>query len=611
MGALPFGYPSSGPFYVSPSGSDTVGDGSSGNPWATPGKAASFIRTNNLNQVLRSDMIVNIATGDYGPGAFSAMTQLDSGSNGFRVVYQASGAPGSARFWGGVLVTGWTQVSGSIYKAPIPGGANPYTLYENGVRARTCRLPKYVPDVNFPMANAPYFSSVSNGSSWDQLQYNPVDFDPTAYPLADMQTVVWCGGQRCWMTDTHTTVAVDTTNHLVTFGERGKMYSYNTGPSRYYVQGVQALLSQAGEFYIDRSGGFIYYWAVNGPAPSQQIVCPTTTTILSVQGANGLTRDQNGVQFKASGLQFKGLKFQYTDFLQTYRMGYPTNLGGGLQGPPGFPDPIFAYWLTMPNARTGAVNVQNFDDITFDSCWTTNSGTNGMYFSGFGSRLAVLNSLVEHSGMTAIQQQGGQPQLGDHIGGSVFTDNWLRFMGELAGHSTGLHLLNTGNNTATNCSFTDGVRHGVWISGGSETYDTYLQVYTRNNLIDHCDFRRLCQDSGDTAALYMEAFVAAVTPYNTNTFNQIIIDSIAACASMLDYQPQGVFTDDVTDGQVFQNVQVTNCQGGQFRSAGDTDANTHTLTNTSFKADGTANGSFNAGLMDTANIGTTSAFPYP
>ena len=54
-------------------------------------------------------------------------------------------------------------------------------------------------------------------------------------------------------------------------------------------------------------------------------------------------------------------------------------------------------------------------------------------------------------------------------------------------------------------------------------------------------------------------------------------------------------------------MQVLDQQGLQLRYNASDGA---TLTNTSFLQNGQANGAFNAGLMDTANIGVTAAFPY-
>ena len=179
-------------------------------------------------------------------------------------------------------------------------------------------------------------------------------------------------------------------------------------------------------------------------------------------------------------------------------------------------------------------------------------------------------------------------------------------MGELAGHSTGLQIGNSGNNTIQRCQFSDGPRHGVWIYG---SYNQPLTtVYTRGNLVDHCRFDRLCQDSGDTAGVYVESLSSlAGGPYNTNTWNQIIVDGCNADPSMTDIAPNGVFTDDQTYGQSFTNVQCTNIQGDQHRAH---NSGEHTLTNCSFLANGLPNGSFNPALMDTANIGVTAGFPF-
>ena len=61
-------------------------------------------------------------------------TSADSGTNGYRVVYAAYQNE-TPVLDGGVQVTGWTQHSGNIWKAPLDRANKLRALYVNGKRA--------------------------------------------------------------------------------------------------------------------------------------------------------------------------------------------------------------------------------------------------------------------------------------------------------------------------------------------------------------------------------------------------------------------------------------------------------------------------------------------
>jgi hypothetical protein len=604
--------PNTGPFYVSPSGNDSTGDGSAGNPWATIGKARDFIRTGNLNLVQTADIVVNVASGTYAVSSPIAFAPADSGGNGHNVIYRCS-TPGGAIFNGGQTITGWVNYSGSVYRAPVTG--NFWTLYENGIRSTSARYPKLVVNNSFPMAQGPYFNAAAHSDSLTVMQYTPTDMDPSPWSLPDLQVVLWPGGLRSWLTDTAPVSARDTTAHTLTLTNQAKFYPYLSGTgSRYLVQGVLDLLTQAGEWYFDRNdvhgspgGGqhYLYYWARDGAIGSQTIVAPLVTEIFQFIGDSPAS--------PISNITIDGLMGQYTDFVQWYRSGYAYDDDTmTIEGPvpnPHIIDPAYDYFTSLTQARLGMFHVRNAVNLTLTNFHLKNAGMCGVYTEHYVENCTFSNFWIEKTGLHGMRFDGNYPGEGDVNRGHTLTDFKINNFGELGAGASGLEFAQSGHNTVSYFEIHDGRRKGIWIYADTGLSPNTQYIYAGGNYVHHGKVNHVCQDSGDTGAVTTTALSSLVVPYVTNTFEQMIIDSISATPTMPDAVPNGMFTDNETDGQVFTNIQVTNTQGNQFRANG-TDATTHTYNNTSFKSDGTPNGSFNPALMDTANIGVTSNFPF-
>ena len=126
-------------YYISPSGSDTTGDGSIDNPWMTIQKAQNVVRT--INGDMTGDIYVYLRGGDYFIDSTINFGPADSGTNGHKIYY--SGYPGDAmpRIIGGKALTGWTLDSGNIYKTYVGTSWTFNRLYENDVPGVMARYP--------------------------------------------------------------------------------------------------------------------------------------------------------------------------------------------------------------------------------------------------------------------------------------------------------------------------------------------------------------------------------------------------------------------------------------------------------------------------------------
>ena len=118
-------------FFVSPQGSD-ANPGTIERPFRTIERAQSAVREINSN--MQGNIVVYLRDGVYQLERTLEFSEADSGTNGYRVIYQAY--PGENPIVsGGVQVTGWEHHEGNIYKAKLERDIKLRALYVNGQRA--------------------------------------------------------------------------------------------------------------------------------------------------------------------------------------------------------------------------------------------------------------------------------------------------------------------------------------------------------------------------------------------------------------------------------------------------------------------------------------------
>jgi hypothetical protein len=607
---LPYRYPPAGPFWVSPSGNDSTGDGSQGNPWATIQKARDYIRTNNLNSTQIADLQVNVRAGTYSLATSGPITfgKLDGGFNGHRVIYKSYDGPGQAIISGGVAVTSWTLSSGSTYVATVPKAF--WTMYENGNRSTSARLPKRALTPGFPSSFAPYFTCLTNATEpLNQMGYDSGDFNPAAYAVADLQVVVWpyfAGTtQLNWLTDTQQVQSINAGTTTLTFTNQSK---FNPTRSRYFIQGVKDNLSDPGEWYLDRSGLNLSYIARDGAIGSQNIVVPQQSELVQFFGVSMQQGD------RCENITWDGFAVQYTDFVPFYRNGYaydfPTTT---IQSPvpqPHIIDPTYDYFCSLPQFRTGAIHLKYAKGITINAPHVNNVGMHGIYAEAYVQSCVVSNPLIEKTGLSGIRFDGNYPGEGDYVNNNEVYNFKVLNSGELSGGASGIDVANSGSNLIHYGYMENGPRKAIWMFANFPL--TNSLVYTRNNVVDHVYCKNWVQDSGDTGVIAMTALNTLSAGLNTNTVTQCIVDGVAAHPSAsASLQPNGLFTDDYSSGQVFTNVQCINFHPGVSTQYRDNSGGAGpVLTNCSFLPNGLPDVSFDPALMDTANIGVTAGFPY-
>ncbi|GAA1708335.1 hypothetical protein GCM10009809_00730 [Isoptericola hypogeus] len=583
-------------FYVSPDGDDDRGKGTEKRPWATLDKARDHIQDLGLNhpQKMRCDITVNLAEGDYPVTETIEFTEKDSGSRGNEVVYRSPDGPGKANLVGAEEITGWEPYQDGIYKAKVDPDEPFYTIFEDGERSELARHPNRTSEDT----HAPYLFSVLGEPekeavrSW--LYWKDGDWDPawddteTSNPLKDAQITVWSGGSWSWFTDTIPIGGADYRKNFATFDYWSRYALVNSrSGSRYYIQNAMPFLDKAGEYYIDRDAGDLYY-IPKGDIDDVTIMKPTVDRVIDVKGESA--------EDKAHDITFDGIGVQYSDFVDWYRSGW---ISAGDSGDP-HTYPEYDRQIEMPRNRFGAITLENTSNITLTGMHVQDTGYHGVYALFANDHLTVENTLMENLGADGIKVEGGWPGEGDLSHSHTLRNLYIHHVGELVpGDAAGIELMSTGDNTIEHVHVKHSARYGISLESRPEVVDG--DQYTDNNTFRYIRIDQAGLDSGDMGAFYTYG-VANQDPHPIqNTVDQMVIGDVIPdpAGAMPDSGTRGVHMDAGGCGFAFSNIEVGETTDQSYQSYQCND-----VTNGNWE-DG-----FDASQMQYDLIGTTDEFPY-
>ena len=572
--------------YVSPTGNDKA-DASKAQPVRTVQRARDLISKNDWNgRGQRCDIHVNLAAGDYPVSSAIEFDEGDSGANGHQVVYRSADGPGKAKLLGGSPITGWQKQEGEIYKASFDKSKPFYTLFEKGERATVARHPNRAT----PTTWAPYLTSTlyepekEGVRSW--LYYNPGEWDPT-WDLSQASVTIWSGGSWSWFTDTIPLESVNFPKNQATFEFWSRYALINSrGGSRYFLQNAPQFLDQPGEYYVDYKNGEVYYWPKHGAPDDSSVYRPTTTTVLEVAGS---TADK-----RAHDIVFDGLGLQYSDYFRWYRNGWISDGDSGVE----HKYAEYDRQIEMPRHRAGAVHVTNTSHVTLQNMHISDTGWTAVYALFANDHLTVKGSLLENLGADGIKVEGGYPGEGDITGHHLFTNNYIRYFGELVpGDASGIELMNTGHNEVSHSYIDHSARYAVSLEVRPEVQAQ--DNYAKENTFKYLNLQRAGLDSGDMGAFYTYG-VDNFEPHTVDNYvSQVVIGDVIPDASMPDSGTRGVHMDAGGCGFRFSDIEVGTVTDDKYQSY-----QCNEVTNANWAT------GFDASRMEYDKIGVTDDFPY-
>ena len=586
-------------FFVSPQGDDT-NDGSFEKPFATLQAAREAVRK--INDDMTGDIYVFLDGGDYYLNEPLVLTEEDSGTNGYNIIYRNLDEAGSANLIGGKQVTSqWSLVDatadpasnpdgdlpddmqGKVYKTHVGTDHDFHTLYVNDQRATLARTQNRNNDSGFSSALTPYMRSAGGGTG--DLYYNAGDLDEdslngliNAQKRGDLNASIymWDGGYWDWMTDTIPVSAIDTSSRKMTFKTveghpeiyRPKYATRNN--ARYFVQGNLGFLDEPGEYYYNASTGDLYYYP-DGEIDQQDIVIPTMQEIIRVEGSS---RDQ-----RAENIEFSGLEIKDADHTEWYAYGWNWgDAGDGLGFYPkeaeGSTQPSYCEQTERIEFQYGNVSLVNTRNISINNSRIKNSGMFGIELYLANENAKIENCMIENTAHGGINFDGGYPGVaGDENGDGYSRDNLvsncvIHDIGELVGQASGFTIQQSGYNTVSHVEIYNSPRRGILLTAGNSrnpgtafpngdgNYQPMRDLYTHHNNIEYVYLHDCQQDDGALFACYLYRG----TSYKPNTIHQMLIDSVAANPSMTDIAPNGINLDMGASGVELHDVKVVNPQ---------------------------------------------------
>lgn len=363
--------------YASPTGSGNTC--SLAVPCSLSGAQAK-VRT--LTSNMSGNIIVNLRGGTYTLSNSFILrekpTAHDSGTNGYNVIYQAYSGE-KPLISGGKQITGWSLYNSSknIYRASVGTSLDTLQLYVNGVRANLTR--STTNPAGFTKTSTGWRTTNTSMQNWrNPSDIQIVAFGAWKYLLCNISSI----------SGTTITMKTPCWNNAATSPNPGPPYNGQgivQMNSVSWIQNAYELLQHAGDWYLDRSGGYVYYIPRSGDTmATAQVFAPTVEKLIDGSGTS-LTQPLHNIVFS-------GITFSYATWLQpSGNQGYADNQSGIL-------------WVNSPavSAKTlGNISFQYSHNITLAHDTFTHLGGEAIDF-GHGAQ----NNIIENNTITDVSSGG-------------------------------------------------------------------------------------------------------------------------------------------------------------------------------------------------------------
>ena len=393
-------------YYVSPTGSDT-NPGTISAPFQTLTKARDVVRTINGN--MTGDIYVYLRGGTYNITSTINFGPQDSGTNGYRIYYQAN--PGETPVLNGATqVTGWTQYSGNIYWATLSRSTKLRNLYVNDQRAsmtkKTVTAQGGYETYSVTAGQADW--AWTSGSKSDGVQYNTNDVPNIAGNKDDLEIVngtTWNENIVC-VRD-----VITSGNYRVLLLQQpyGAIAQTPGWGAAFTVSGTHTLynafefLNSPGQFYFDKRSQRLYYYIRPGEnMATADVEAPVVDELINIAGISTTSRVKN--------ITFQGITFANTDYglVQVGSSHGKSTCQGANAFIAFYNDNWHNTKYDLVDTLPGMINVTSSDSISFIGNVVKHSGSDGITMVN-----DVINSNLTGNYITDITSSGitvGHPQ---------------------------------------------------------------------------------------------------------------------------------------------------------------------------------------------------------
>ncbi|MFG6200146.1 lectin [Nonomuraea sp. JJY05] len=400
-------------YYVAPDGND-ANPGTITSPFRTLQRARDVVRT--VNADMTGDIYVYLRGGNYPVGSTIDFTPADSGTNGFRVVYAAYENE-TPVLSGGVQVTGWTQHSGNIWKAPLNRSNKLRALYVNDKRAymasKTINSQGCYGNYTVTAGQASW--AWESGSQCAGAKYSLGDFPAIAANQDDIEIET----ATTWTTAIVGVrqVTSDGTNRIAQFQQPGAAIAQGAFNGNAQVGGTHKVmnayefLDTPGEFYFDKTSRTLYYYkAASEDLATATVFAPNNvSTLLRVAGASTSSRVRN--------ITFSGLTVQHSDWNlfnvagSAFKQAQQGNLGALAYAKQNF----HVYYYRNVDMAPGIIQIDNADGLVLQNNRIQHTGVDGITMANDVVNSQLIGNYTNDIAGSAIVV--GHPQhvyIGDH-----------------------------------------------------------------------------------------------------------------------------------------------------------------------------------------------------
>ncbi|WP_159621962.1 Ig-like domain-containing protein [Ruania rhizosphaerae] len=301
---------------------------------------------------------------------------------------------------------------------------------------------------------------------------------PAWSPPAGAQVTIWT---RPFFMDTIEIATIDQESNTVTVSEDLFRPIRQDDNARYFVQGFREALDSPGEFFLDESDGYLYYWPTSDLSTST-IVAPTTDRIISLHGSTP--------ELPIENVRIEGLQLSTSSFTRYFSETHDIE------------------WNRPADDNTpGIIYIENAQDIGVVNNNISNAGLNGVSLHRYAQDITVSGNEISGAGYHGILAMGTISGTFDGNGDQVYdnrsnliSNNYLHHDGDLVGHAGGIFLHQSGENIVEHNVIHDMPRYGIGAKGGRFP-DMAHELTSRDNIVRYNDISRVLQNSDDAGGI--------------------------------------------------------------------------------------------------------------
>jgi hypothetical protein len=402
-------------YYVAPNGND-ANPGTITSPFRTLQRARDVVRTVNAN--MTGDIYVYLRGGTYPVSSTIEFGPGDSGTNGFRVIYAAH--PNETPVLdGGVQVTGWTQHSGNIWRAPLDRANKLRALYVNDKRAfmasKTINSAGCYGTYTITAGQAPW--AWESGSQCDGARYSLADFPAIARNQDDIEIETATTWTTANVGVRQVITSADGANRVALFQQPGAAIAQGAFNGNAQVGGTHKVmnayefLDTPGEFHFDKTSRTLYYYkaASDNMATATVFAANNVATVLRIAGTSTTSHARN--------ITFSGLTVQHSDWNlfnvagSALKQAQQGNLGALAYAKGNF----HVYYYRNVDVTPGIIHIQNADGILLQRNRIQHTGADGINMVNDVQNSQLIGNYTNDVAGSAMTV--GHPQhvyIGDH-----------------------------------------------------------------------------------------------------------------------------------------------------------------------------------------------------